>query len=296
MIKILLVGGNGYIGRCLTQELSKNDLFDNVVIIDKDISNSHLLSNHKIKFVKLDLFNIKKVYKIVSKFNINFILDLSSDFYPDEYKNNIINFYEMVIGKNISLFKVARYAHIKKIMFLSNIFFDDDSTSKNIFIEAKKSSEKMICTSSTFYDINCAIIRTTSIIGTYNNMNNFSKYNLISYKYEMLNKPDKLFQIEDFKYCCKDKNNFIDINDFCFYMMDQILMFFSKNESLEKKVVSQKWYLDSEIENFVDSYYKNNKKIDLNPLTFSLKDVDYIDQKDDSEKISKEIMSRKERW
>ena len=81
-MNLLITGGLGYIGSHLCVELLKK--YSNIVVLD-NLSNSNLITkkyiekitNKKIRFIKDDLSNSKKISKILRHHKIDFVFHLA---------------------------------------------------------------------------------------------------------------------------------------------------------------------------------------------------------------------------
>ena len=151
MKKVLITGGLGYIGSHLAVRLIEQNY--TVTIID-NISNSSLkilkkinqITKKKVKFIKLDLLNFKKLNSSLknNKFDIVFHLAgyksvKESEIYPEDYiQNNIAG--------SINLLKLMIKYKIKNIIF---------SSSATVYGKQKTNiySEKMKCSPINTYGI-----------------------------------------------------------------------------------------------------------------------------------------------
>ena len=96
-MKILVIGGAGYIGSHISEILIKK--YKNVFLIDNLSTGHRKLINKKAKFIKGDIQNIKLVRKIIKENEINTIIHLAglidvleSGQNKKKYLQNFINF------------------------------------------------------------------------------------------------------------------------------------------------------------------------------------------------------------
>jgi UDP-glucose 4-epimerase len=147
--KILITGGNGYIGSILALHAIKKY---SVFIID--IKNNFFLKNKKINFIKVNIANYKKTLLIIKKIQPEIIVHLSAQSTIDmvKKKNNSYLINNILATKNIVT--IAKKLNIKKFIFSStaavyqkkNYKLHENSflKSNNLYGETKLKNEKYI--------------------------------------------------------------------------------------------------------------------------------------------------------
>lgn len=245
MKKILVVGSNGYIAQNLLNNLLQDNSIELVVGIDLDKKN--FLKHKKFKYIQCDLFNLKKLIKILKANEINCVVDLSSDYDEDQYNNNPINFYENNIGKLIILFKALRYTYIKNFIYISN--FENQikcfKNNKNGFYNSiKLSCENFIKNISKIHNIRYGILNTSAILGNSNNKNSkYSQNNLIVKIMDaIICKKNSINLNQIFFYDDPNRINFISVDKICKEINDIITHIFNNNKSIQKNIVDDNFY------------------------------------------------------
>ena len=150
MKKILITGGNGFIGTNLILELVK-DKNNRVLNIDKfsHNSNSYLIKNRfkNLKNLKLDLLNSTKLKKIILQFKPDLVFHLAAETHVDSSLTNPIKHYENNTKATLNLLCILNSALKKKSLkknfrFLhvgtDEIYGDTNLYSKKAFDENQK--------------------------------------------------------------------------------------------------------------------------------------------------------------
>jgi dTDP-glucose 4,6-dehydratase len=149
MKKILVTGGCGFIGTNLITELEKKFKKAKIINIDKFSysSNTFLIKNNKkrVKNIKLNLLNYKKLYKILESFKPELLFHLAAETHVDasikspfaHYENNLkatlnlmVSIQELLEKKKLK--KSFRFIHIGTdevygdLPLKSNLSFDEE--------------------------------------------------------------------------------------------------------------------------------------------------------------------------
>lgn len=244
MINILIFGGKGYVGSCLAKLLSSMDNFNKIIIIDKNKSKDKIINSNKIYYYNYNLFDVKKVYKIAKKHEINFVVDLTSQYKDESYENNPINYYEKHLLKIVAITKVLRYAHIKNFMIFDMLFFGKKINIDTLdyrYSNLKSIQENILDDVFRFHNINMHKINHSIIIGSYEDMKKLSRNNFIS------NSFDRILQNQDidlsmYKNIYEQNINFIHVQDFCNGIQIQIQKAFLDNKPTNANIISDKFF------------------------------------------------------
>lgn len=124
-MKVLVTGGNGYIGSHTVLELLRNG--DEVIVID-NLSNSKIEVVDKIKklsmkdfdFVKGDVCDYQTLKTIFQKNKIDVVIHFAGSKAVGESVEKPMMYYENNIGSTINLLKVMKEFNCKKIVFSSS--------------------------------------------------------------------------------------------------------------------------------------------------------------------------------
>ncbi len=147
MKKIIVTGGNGFIGTNLINELIKNKR-NKIINIDKFsyCSNSSLIKKTKknLKNIKLDLLNYKKLEKIIYKFKPDIFFHLAAETHVDVSLTNPLSHYDNNTKSSLYLLTILNSAIKQNLLNKSfrfvhvgtdEIYGDVSLNSKKVFDE-----------------------------------------------------------------------------------------------------------------------------------------------------------------
>ncbi len=123
--KILITGGNGYIGSVLALNVIKKY---SIFIIDK--KNSHFLNNKKINFFKVNLLNYNRIFFIIKKINPDIIIHLSAQSTIDMVKKKKNSYLLNNIKATKNIVRISKKLNIKKFIFSSTAAIYQKKNSK----------------------------------------------------------------------------------------------------------------------------------------------------------------------
>lgn len=155
-MKIIIFGGNGFIGKYLCNEFLKKKI--KVTVFDKKIPKKKLTN---IKYIKGDISNFSSVHNAIKGhkiiYNLAGISDISDSIkYPfDTVKVNILG--------TVNTLEASRKLNIKKYIFASSIYVF--SSQGGNYRVSKKSSELFIQEYGNRYNLNYVILRFGSVFG-----------------------------------------------------------------------------------------------------------------------------------
>jgi len=116
MKKIIITGGCGFIGSYLVTEALKKKF--KVINIDKIsyASRKVRISDKNYQFIKLDLIDEKKIFKVIKEFSPDFIVNCAAESHVDRSIDNPGIFFQSNVIGTLNLLKVA--IKLKKVRFL----------------------------------------------------------------------------------------------------------------------------------------------------------------------------------
>ena len=116
---ILITGGAGYIGSHITELLIK-DKSNKVIILDNLITGHKILINKKVKFIKGDIKDKKKLSKIIKEYKINSIIHLAAHLNVSEAEKNKNKYYKNNVIGTKNLIEACNKTNVKNIIFSSS--------------------------------------------------------------------------------------------------------------------------------------------------------------------------------
>jgi len=174
--KILITGGNGFIGQNIAQNLLK---YSNLTIVDnnssKAIGQTSIYKKNKVQFFKDNIYNKKKIENIFKKKKFDFVIHCAANF----ANQNSIDHPRQDLNSNITgtlnLLQLSNKYKIKKFIYLSsscvyssNLNLSEDSPLRPIetpYAISKFSAELYVEFFSSYYGLNSSIIRVFNTYG-----------------------------------------------------------------------------------------------------------------------------------
>ena len=116
--KILVTGGAGYIGSHVIEKLVKTK--SKIVAIDNLIRGNRKLINKKIKFIKTDIRNQKKLRQIIKKYNLDTIIHLAGLASVEESENFKKKYFLNNVTGTLKVLKACKDTSIKNFIYSSS--------------------------------------------------------------------------------------------------------------------------------------------------------------------------------
>jgi UDP-glucose 4-epimerase len=157
-MKCLVTGGLGFIGSHLVDELIKKNY--KVTIIDKNSPKKKL--NEKIKFIKTDLLNEKKIEKAIKYQDIVFHFGGLSGI--NESISEPLKTAEYNIIGTIKLLKFSQKYKINRFIFASSVYVNSEQGS--FYKSSKRAAEDFIEEYHKKYKLDFTILRFGTVYGT----------------------------------------------------------------------------------------------------------------------------------
>jgi UDP-glucose 4-epimerase len=161
-MKILIIGGNGFIGLHLAEILCKDN---KVIIFDKKILRKKIKN---ISYVKGDILNLNQLKKNMHQVDIVYNFAAIADI--DIAANMPLQTAEINILGSLNIFKACLEKKVKKIIHASTIYVD--SNEGNFYAISKRCAEDYLLQYSKNYKLNYTILRFGSLYGERADKNN----------------------------------------------------------------------------------------------------------------------------
>jgi UDP-glucose 4-epimerase len=121
-MKVVVTGGAGFIGSHLVERLLKDKKIKSIVIIDYCKNGTrnikHLLTNKRIKLVKLNIINLKKNNVNFKSIDCVFHLAAIADIVPSI--TDPINYYHTNVNGTLNVLEAMRFNKIKNIVYAAS--------------------------------------------------------------------------------------------------------------------------------------------------------------------------------
>ncbi len=168
--KLLITGGNGYIGSVLTLNIIKKY---SVYIIDK--KNNFFLNNKKINFFKINLLNYKRIFLVIKKINPDIIIHLSAQSTIDMVKQKKDSYFLNNIKVTKNIVRISKKLNIKKFIFSSTaaiyqkknskLYENDSLNPNNLYGKTKLQNEEYIKKNFSHSNTKYCILRFFNVCG-----------------------------------------------------------------------------------------------------------------------------------
>ncbi len=163
--RVIIFGGNGFIGKHLANYLLLKNC--NVTIFDQEINKKQF--NNKIKFVKGNITNSKKVDEALKKIDYIFHFAGEADIYRAN-KDPLSAVKKNILGTSIILDKAIKNK-VKRFIFASSIYVFSEQG--GVYRTTKQACELLIENYSQIYGLKYTNLRFGSLYGTGANNFNF---------------------------------------------------------------------------------------------------------------------------
>lgn len=166
--KVVVFGGNGFIGSYLVEELSSNG-YD---VISADLNTSQYVDNKY--FIECDIMNAGKVYEIVSGADI--VYNFAGYANLDDAIANPTRAIELNVLGNLNILEACKKHKVKRFVYASSAYAMSDKGS--FYGISKLTSEKLTEEYYKKFGLEFTIIRYGSVYGERDYHNNYI-YNLV---------------------------------------------------------------------------------------------------------------------
>ena len=225
---ILVTGGAGYIGSHVVEILVKKN--KNVFIVDNLSTGHKKLINKKAKFYKLNIFNVSKINKIITKNKIDSVIHLAANLVISEGEKKPKKYFNNNVTGTQKILTACKKSTVKNFIFSSTAAIYQEGQfkvseksnikPKSIYGKTKIKAEKLIKNFAKKNKINFAILRYFNIAGSSPSgkiglINKKSDHLFKNFSREILKKEPKL-KIYGNNYNTKDGScirDFIHVSD-----------------------------------------------------------------------------------
>lgn len=173
-MKILIVGGAGYIGSHAVKQLIENEI--EVIVID-NLETGHIESvPYGIPFYPIDIRNKEAIKEVLEKEKVDGVIHFAANSLVGESMTHPLKYYNNNVGGTESLLEALVEANVKYIVFSSTAATYGDVTTMpitediltnptNTYGETKLAIEKMLKWTHRAYDLNYVCLRYFNVAG-----------------------------------------------------------------------------------------------------------------------------------
>ena len=173
-MKILIVGGAGYIGSHAVKQLIENEI--EVIVID-NLETGHIESvPYGIPFYPIDIRNKEAIKEVLEKEKVDGVIHFAANSLVGESMTHPLKYYNNNVGGTESLLEALVEANVKYIVFSSTaatygevttmpITEDILTNPTNTYGETKLAIEKMLKWTHRAYDLNYVCLRYFNVAG-----------------------------------------------------------------------------------------------------------------------------------
>ena len=159
--KVLIIGGNGFIGKNLVQAFKKKNY--KITILDNKQNR-----NNKIEFIKGDILNLNQLKKNFKNFDYVFNFAGYSDLNKSRY-DPIKTVNQNILG-TVNCLEACKHNKIKRFFYASSLY--SDTNIGNFYRCSKRAAEDYIVEYSKRFKLNYTIIKFGSIYGPGSDLSN----------------------------------------------------------------------------------------------------------------------------
>lgn len=275
-INILVIGGSGFIGSHVVDQLVKKNF--NVFVFDLVIPQ---YKNKKAIYIKQNIKNLKALGRVIKKCSVVYNFAGIGDI--DIAYNNPISTIENNILINSKIIELCIKYKINRFVYASSIYALSDKG--GFYRCSKQAAENYLIEYGKKNKINYTILRFGSLYGPrsgsnnglYKIINNYYKSKKLSYFGTKLTKRNYIYVVDAAKICSeiiikKYKNKIVQVTGKQKIYIFQVMKILSKILNYKKTIFYQNLNSPSHYENNpytykidygVKKYIKNEKKIDL---------------------------------
>ncbi len=187
MLKILLVGGAGFIGSHTYQYVKEKNEYDIYILDNLSEGNRNLINIDEDHFFNIDITDYKELYKVFIEYKFDYILHFAALTAVEDSVKNPDKYYKINVGGTINILDCAIKSKVKGIIFSSTAAVYGNPDVLPINEETRLSpinpygSSKLICEQQIIsayekYNLNYVILRYFNVSGANPNCSNGERH------------------------------------------------------------------------------------------------------------------------